>query len=225
MLNFFMVCMLLNAGSLLGYAIPEALSGNRIPSYTDHYIKTLFGAHRDQPQENREFLHELKREATNATENRPCVEEAIRSTTCEYIIRKAREIARGYTSDPKTVEAVCQKFRNDLFNIFTNGGDLNGSLRDYFGNERIKDRVWRAKEQYDQQKREEAKRSAAHAFRTYPSDECCICYTDFQHIARIFLHPCGHDLCVSCAKSLAARSAEMNCPQCRAIVTNRSVLL
>jgi hypothetical protein len=115
--------------------------------------------------------------------------------------------------------------RNDLYKIFTDSGNLNGSLRSYFGEEQIRDRVWRLKEQHDHKKREEATRSAAPEFRTFPSEECCICYNELAEVGRIFLHPCGHDLCLRCARDLASRSSEMTCPQCRALVTNRGALL
>lgn len=54
----------------------------------------------------------------------------------------------------------------------------------------------------------------------YPSSECCICFEDFDEatIERIFLTPCGHDLCKMCAHQLfltEGHPPKRVCPKCR----------
>jgi hypothetical protein len=40
-----------------------------------------------------------------------------------------------------------------------------------------------------------------HNHPTYPSESCCVCFDDFDGVTteRLFLKPCGHDICLTCA--------------------------
>jgi hypothetical protein len=55
-------------------------------------------------------------------------------------------------------------------------------------------------------------------FDVYPSDDCCCCLDSFDTVARIFIKPCGHDICKSCAKQWFFGGGNRSCPQCRAVV-------
>ncbi len=58
----------------------------------------------------------------------------------------------------------------------------------------------------------------------YPSEECCICYDSFaDEVERIFLTPCGHDMCTKCCKQHFFVYNNSTCPKCRAKV-NLTVL-
>jgi hypothetical protein len=54
----------------------------------------------------------------------------------------------------------------------------------------------------------------------FPSDSCCSCLESFNVVERVFLYPCGHDICKSCAYSwfFNPLSPHTTCPQCRAAV-------
>jgi hypothetical protein len=57
----------------------------------------------------------------------------------------------------------------------------------------------------------------------YPSDTCCVCLESFDEnnnnsVSRVFLQPCGHDMCKSCAYQwffVPNRNDAKTCPQCR----------
>jgi len=57
------------------------------------------------------------------------------------------------------------------------------------------------------------------AFVTYPSDDCCICMESFSDVKRIFLRPCGHDICMTCAYVWFLDNSNKTCPQCRTVVS------
>ena len=44
-------------------------------------------------------------------------------------------------------------------------------------------------------------------FKTYPSDSCCICLDSFNNKRRVFLKPCGHDICADCFKNYKEQCA------------------
>ena len=52
----------------------------------------------------------------------------------------------------------------------------------------------------------------------YPSEDCCVCYDSFHAVDRIFLMPCGHDICPDCAREWFFDQRKNTCPQCRATV-------
>lgn len=60
----------------------------------------------------------------------------------------------------------------------------------------------------------------------YPSDACCVCLESFDEnnnnaIGRVFLQPCGHDMCKNCAYQwffVPSRNDAKTCPQCRSKV-------
>ncbi len=55
----------------------------------------------------------------------------------------------------------------------------------------------------------------------YASDECCVCLEDMTSSTRVFLWPCGHDMCRSCAKETHIARGIENCSKCRSAVDKR----
>ncbi len=49
----------------------------------------------------------------------------------------------------------------------------------------------------------------------YPSDECAVCYDELSPANRIFMHPCGHDMCKTCAREWFFSTNKATCPHCR----------
>lgn len=51
----------------------------------------------------------------------------------------------------------------------------------------------------------------------YTSSECCVCLEDFEGtVERIYLKPCGHDMCKICAYEwFFGTTQKKECPQCR----------
>ncbi len=52
----------------------------------------------------------------------------------------------------------------------------------------------------------------------YTSDECMVCYDDLGQNNRIYLSPCGHDMCKHCAQTWFLQQDKDTCPKCRALV-------
>lgn len=77
--------------------------------------------------------------------------------------------------------------------------------------------------EYTQYQTQQSAAAAAAAntahYGTYPSDECCVCIESFKDVRRIFLKPCGHDICVSCAYAWFFDGKNKTCPHCRAKVS------
>lgn len=55
-------------------------------------------------------------------------------------------------------------------------------------------------------------------FDVYPSDDCCCCIESFDDVERVFLKPCGHDICKDCAYQWFFGGNNDSCPHCRATV-------
>jgi len=48
------------------------------------------------------------------------------------------------------------------------------------------------------------------SFTTYPSNRCVRCLKSFKQVKRVYLYPCGHNICAQCLKSCNSK-----CPICR----------
>lgn len=62
--------------------------------------------------------------------------------------------------------------------------------------------------------------------RLYPSEDCCSCFEKLTHRNRLFLKPCGHDMCKDCAYQwffVPRRDDSKTCPQCRSKVNVNSI--
>ena len=71
---------------------------------------------------------------------------------------------------------------------------------------------------YNQQNQSSYTSQPQSSFITYPSDDC-ICMESFSDVQRIFLRPCGHDICMTCAYAWFLENSNKTCPQCRAVVS------
>jgi hypothetical protein len=62
---------------------------------------------------------------------------------------------------------------------------------------------------------------SSQAVKLYPSDACCVCLDDFGgDVGRVYLKPCGHDMCKNCAYDwFFGVTQKKECPQCRAAVS------
>jgi hypothetical protein len=58
---------------------------------------------------------------------------------------------------------------------------------------------------------------------TYPSDSCIVCMEDFYQVTRVFLKPCGHDMCVNCAERWFFTENKSTCPLCRAKIDKKAL--
>lgn len=59
----------------------------------------------------------------------------------------------------------------------------------------------------------------------YTSLNCCICLEDFADVPRIYMTPCGHDICVNCAERWFFTERKSSCPLCRQTVDKKALRL
>ncbi len=59
----------------------------------------------------------------------------------------------------------------------------------------------------------------------YTSLNCCICLEDFGDVPRIYMAPCGHDICVGCAERWFFTQSKNSCPLCRQTVDKKALRL
>jgi hypothetical protein len=53
----------------------------------------------------------------------------------------------------------------------------------------------------------------------YPSKDCCVCLESFKSVDRVFLRPCGHDMCKNCIfQWFFGKEGHKTCPTCRGTV-------
>jgi hypothetical protein len=229
-------CLMINS-FICTRPIVKPIKRDAVSTYAEHYIYTLFDAHMDQPYEIREFLNNLKKQITEdsianckeyayvffpqGTFKCSCVEEVIRTKVLDYLVDQAAQITRTYPTDPATIEHITNTVRAEICTIFSNKANLNGSLKRFKGDE-LKKHVWSLKEQFDKERRQQAQAQAEiteqqqSPIKTYySSDECCACFESFGDVRRVYLNPCGHDMCTNCANLV------VKCPQCRAHIIDR----
>ncbi len=65
--------------------------------------------------------------------------------------------------------------------------------------------------------------SSSPAQQYYPSSDCCVCMESFNEVTRVFLTPCGHDICVDCAERWFFTENKANCPLCRSKVDKKKL--
>lgn len=52
----------------------------------------------------------------------------------------------------------------------------------------------------------------------YASQDCCVCTENFNDVQRIYLTPCGHDICADCAYTWFFTQQKTSCPLCRSTI-------
>jgi hypothetical protein len=57
----------------------------------------------------------------------------------------------------------------------------------------------------------------------FVTDECCVCFDALTNKNRVFLSPCAHDMCGTCAKEMFINKNNTKCPLCRAVVEKPKV--
>lgn len=208
----------------------QPLNGQTLPRYAEEYIHTLFGTHRDQPAHVREYIKHIKDSAVSSSEencgqfwfifnmgyDRACVEYTIKIKAMDIICNDAQQYAREYTGDEETINKITAAVRKEILELLSNSSSLNGILRNYLS-DTLKKRVWDLKNKFDAEKR------IAQPNR-YPSQASCSCLESFGHgVERVFLDPCGHDMCPDCAREWFFERNNPNCPTCRTEVSKRKL--
>ncbi len=206
-------------------ASPKRLNQDNLKNYVEHYVTTLFG----RPTYNNREVNEIARNIAHAVKNdnrvaqwnwlewryeynAHDVQEAIHAHVVNHIEDTVRNIAYDYTRDGNTINQLVKHFSNEATRILTQSSNLGGRFADFL-HDKLKQKVWRAKEKFDKEWREQQPQ-----IQLYPSEDCCVCMEDFDDVQRIFLFPCGHDICAGCAHQWFFGQHKSSCPHCRSTV-------
>lgn len=63
----------------------------------------------------------------------------------------------------------------------------------------------------------------ADAGRTFPTPDCPVCMESFESATRLFLTPCGHNMCKTCAYNWCYTESKSTCPICRASINRQKL--
>lgn len=198
----------------------QQLNPHNLQNYIQHYITTLFGSQQAYNREVVDLAHNIADTIENddnlrhwdwfnwRTEYRVAeVQEAIHAHIVDYIEQQVRHIAWNYTHNNETIHQLVAHFSNEATRILTQSSHLNGKFVDFLY-DKLQQKVWRMKERLDkEQKNSQSPR--------YPSDQCCVCLEGFEHVQKVFLEPCGHDICAGCAHQLYFGHGHRTCSLCR----------
>jgi len=132
----------------------------------------------------------------------------------ELISEKSYTYALKKTKSPVVADIVKKKIAKELQDKIHN---KQTSLSNYIGKKREKkiDGIIDALSKKENLKcnivkKENLKEATKAKFTTYPTRQCNVCKKSFKQVERIFLYPCGHDICKSCFATYNKK-----CPICR----------
>ena len=154
----------------------------------------------------------------------------LRSAIIEYIERRTYNYTYSKTGSHDTARRIAESMRNNaMVEIERNGLRRLGALGRLVG--RDLDKAIDVQQRPAYRPQAPAPRPSYSPQRptqpeldnVYPSDECCICQsvsfnTPSGSAQRVFLIPCGHDLCKDCARRWLVNNPQnkaQTCPQCR----------
>lgn len=148
------------------------------------------------------------------------IDQIILSAMLEIIEENSYIYALKQTNNKVIAQKVAQSMYNNALAITQKTSILDpAKLRPFFG-AALHQAIRKAITQFDAAYQQSFTPSAP-AVQLYPSSICCICLNDFStKIERIFLYPCGHDMCKFCALEyfFEDHGNSKTCPQCRSIV-------
>jgi len=148
--------------------------------------------------------------------DRTIVYNAIIDECVSFIQHESFTYARELSQSVSRAQTASHTIRDEALKIITESGTLQGGPLSGFVGKSLRVKVQQHLGIYEHSIEPEPKR--------YPSQECCICLEEFSpDRQRVFLEPCGHDMCKSCAEVNFFRQNNKTCPQCRTRV-NRDKL-
>lgn len=65
--------------------------------------------------------------------------------------------------------------------------------------------------------------ATAHTDRTFPTPDCPVCMESFDTVTRLFLTPCGHNMCKTCAYNWCFTESKSTCPICRGNINRQQL--
>lgn len=152
--------------------------------------------------------------AYEALYTREYVEQLLRGAIIEHLTEKSRSVALSFTSKA-WAHHIADRINQELINLCFQSIELKQGIFSGYTGASLRNHVI---EWYDY-----LQQQSYAPVTVYPSTECCICYESFYDAARVFLVPCGHDICVNCAERWFFTQHKTSCPQCRQTVDKHAL--
>jgi hypothetical protein len=152
---------------------------------------------------------------------REYIEQLMRGAVIDYVKERSYEIARKFGSS-QTAAKVSQIIANELFELCSQSIEMRGSIFSSYAGRALRERVEHLYH-WVLNNGDYISPSSTVIAHLYPSDDCCICYDSFNEVSRVFLAPCGHDICVTCAERWFYTENKKSCPQCRQTVDKKAL--
>lgn len=217
-------------------AEPEySLTRKQMESYLDFYIRSLDYAIR--PNINSIELKKIRSDVDQAIRNssniyiwvhgirfynKDRIDQFILSALLEMIEKNSYNYAYDQEHNHRLAQKISESMRNNALACIQQSKLLDPEqLKPFFGYD-LKETIRKELNRFDvpfQHDYETSEQSSP----LYPSDSCCICFDDFSYAKeRVFLKPCGHDMCQLCALEWFfpgnLPDTTKTCPLCRSWV-------
>lgn len=140
----------------------------------------------------------------------------VASALITYIEETAYSLAYKKTSDSSIANRIADSIRNNAQARMQNYGFLDTNAMSSFVGRKLEEAVTDAAQQL-------TPKPTVPSYPEYPSEECMVCYESFdKNHQRIFLRPCGHDMCRDCAQAHFVAYHNTTCPKCRGVVNQQA---
>ncbi len=189
---------------------------DQMREYVNQCTATLFHPNNERP-EVRKFQNDVAQKINRNYNvgffiwdryNTEKVYDAILNESVNFIEKQACE----YAKNQKAGDFV----RQELLDKIGRTSELPvGVFSEYIG-ERLKQKVAHLYSPTHTQ----SQQPIAPPIKLYPSEACCACLENFDgnNVVKVYLYPCGHDMCKECSRDHFFKFKKDNCPHCRARV-------
>lgn len=188
------------------------------PNHTNPDLKHLAQSitHEIKKSESYDYAWSWSSLQYEATYRLDYVEQMIRGAIIQYITESSYTYAREITNR-ETARSIADYIHNYLFNYCAQmsglsqgvfSGCIGTNLKKWVHalyDQTIQDSYVVAPQQY------------------YSSLSCCICLEDFSTVPRVYLKPCGHDICINCGERWFFTENKNSCPLCRQTVDKKAL--
>ena len=157
------------------------------------------------------------------------IDQYINSAILEYIEKASYNYAYDRSGNRTIAKRVAESMRNNALARIAQAGALDADAITPFVGEELKKAVREAINRFDAPYDNNYRPSTSYTIHVnsgskdkfYPSDDCCVCYDSFSSTERVFLQPCGHDICKDCAESWFLKNHKSSCPYCRTTINKQ----
>lgn len=137
---------------------------------------------------------------------------------CDYSAGKSFDIAYARTWNTRVAQRVKDRILVEMKSLYNASGTLmGGAFKPYVGNALV-EKVNQLCNQFDTPYIA-PKQPQLCIQKLYTEKDCRVCFETFSsQVVRIYLKPCGHDICVDCARKHFIDYKNNTCPACRRAV-------